>query len=1427
MTEFSSLVVGLDTSALKNGKTALEGITRAGAATEAGVVKSMKGVEAAVKAVPVAAKEAARGFEEFRASIDPAYAASQQFAAAQKEIARFVSDGAISQRVANSALEQAASKYMGVATSAQRAADAQRAAELATHEAAQSYTALRASLDPMYASSRSFEAAQEQLNLALKQGVITQADYNRVLAMAEKQYLGAGVAVSKASTSVKAATGGMNSFAYQSRMAAMQLSQVAQQTMAGGGFIRALAIQLPDLALGFGAVGIAAGVAAGVMLPMAASFLTGSDNAEELDEAITKLQETSRAFIDLSSQTRRSVSELSTEFGVFAGEIQRTYEILQGVALERTLDGLGVAIAGLDVARLEFLVGIFQEGSGEIQAFSQNYNDALAEIKESFNLTGSQAEAFLGQLNALKTADGPEEIVKAADSLNKFLIEAYGSARNIPPELREMVQRLAEAQTVAARVASEVDGSANSANLAATAAANLSGQLSVAAQHAAQLAANLAMAPAGIQGFQDKAAQLTAQISALDAGYSQIQAGAAGYRKELEQKYGLATAASEAENAYISAVINRQVTEYENVQNLNKAYTDKVTALNKVDKAAGAGGAAKALNAAAKEAKQLADEIERLEFDADPLKKYNAELANLNLLAANGLSDGAYAKAVADLNEEFANSNPLVSKIGDAIGDFVAGGMRDFKSLLGAFKNMLKEMIATAIANPIKLALSGAMGIGGAANAGTGGGGIASGLMGKVLGGFGSNGSILGLGGLGGGSGLLGGLGNAVSGGLGNIFSIGANAAAAGGGFMATLGAAVPVLGIAAAAISFFSTKTKILGNGIRITADNMGTLAESFETVKKTKFWGLSSKTSTNYKEMDADNPISQAVDKMRADTAALGAILGLGADNFASFASSMEFSLKDMNEEQANAEIQRRLGIMADQFSYAALGHFQETYGGVIREGETATEAMTSLATSLQAANYAFQDMGFTLFEASIQGAMAAREFADIFGGVETMLSTTAAYFQRFYSEGEQTAAITLRMKEAMAELGLIMPSTIAGFRALVEQAESLGDTARAAQLIQLSSSFSAMIDAQDSVISGLDSVLATATSDLQASFSSEMEAVSTRFEAAIAELEDSLTGARETLANSKAIATALETALNKRIFPSIDAQRQSQDQAANYLRSLLGLSRINDLDALNDALGAVASPSADTYATLEDYRRDFARTSGVIAALEETADIALAADEQAVLLLEQQLAEMQSQFDFEMDLLQSQLDALLGINDGVLSLADAISAFKVAQAALSNATTPGAAAIGEIYTDVLGRAADAAGLAFYSGLFAGGMSIDAIRSDIAGSSEALTGVMPSFDGGGWTGAGSRSGGLDGKGGFAAMLHPNETVIDHTRGGGSSADMIAELRGLRAEVAQLNASNLSIARSTNSSAATSRKWDEIGLPGTADGEVVKTEAA
>jgi tape measure domain-containing protein len=44
-------------------------------------------------------------------------------------------------------------------------------------------------------------------------------------------------------------------------------------------------------------------------------------------------------------------------------------------------------------------------------------------------------------------------------------------------------------------------------------------------------------------------------------------------------------------------------------------------------------------------------------------------------------------------------------------------------------------------------------------------------------------------------------------------------------------------------------------------------------------------------------------------------------------------------------------------------------------------------------------------------------------------------------------------------------------------------------------------------------------------------------------------------------------------------------------------------------------------------------------------------------------------------------------------------------------------------------------------------------------------------SNEGGGYTGMGVRAGGIDGRGGFPAILHPNETVIDHNQGQGMGA--------------------------------------------------------
>ena len=87
------------------------------------------------------------------------------------------------------------------------------------------------------------------------------------------------------------------------------------------------------------------------------------------------------------------------------------------------------------------------------------------------------------------------------------------------------------------------------------------------------------------------------------------------------------------------------------------------------------------------------------------------------------------------------------------------------------------------------------------------------------------------------------------------------------------------------------------------------------------------------------------------------------------------------------------------------------------------------------------------------------------------------------------------------------------------------------------------------------------------------------------------------------------------------------------------------------------------------------------------------------------------------------------------------------------------------------------------------------------------AVAGIKAvSFEGGGFTGYGARVGGLDGKGGMPAIVHPNETIIDHTKGGAGAVvnininandargfdELLLKRRGMIASMVQSSLNNL-----------------------------------
>ena len=144
-------------------------------------------------------------------------------------------------------------------------------------------------------------------------------------------------------------------------------------------------------------------------------------------------------------------------------------------------------------------------------------------------------------------------------------------------------------------------------------------------------------------------------------------------------------------------------------------------------------------------------------------------------------------------------------------------------------------------------------------------------------------------------------------------------------------------------------------------------------------------------------------------------------------------------------------------------------------------------------------------------------------------------------------------------------------------------------------------------------------------------------------------------------------------------------TREAGLDYLRSLRGASRITDEKALGEALSAIGEPSEELYGSFVDYQREFADQSNLIRDLEEKAGVQLSNDEKLLQQLQEEAKLEEERYQSQIDYLdqqlqdaQDQLNALLGLNDSVLGVQDALNSFADAvQSAMAQAAKAAQAA------------------------------------------------------------------------------------------------------------------------------------------------------
>lgn len=483
-----------------------------------------------------------------------------------------------------------------------------------------------------------------------------------------------------------------------------------------------------------------------------------------------------------------------------------------------------------------------------------------------------------------------------------------------------------------------------------------------------------------------------------------------------------------------------------------------------------------------------------LASEIDALKERNA------LLGAKGVKNAAVDAAKSAADEWQKTTDSINQSLTDSLlrgfesGKDFAKNLRD--TVINMFKTMVLRPVISAIVNPVAGAVTGMMGLSGAANASTGG----ASMLGNV-------GSLLGAGSSAFGVGASYGATSLFANGLGATLSAGSSMVGA-GSTMSGLGTIAGALGPIALGLGALYTLVKkfddsgtphigagavyseaggmqqgagiynkdTFGMGIaeeyaKGTQEGVSTIAKSltqtFDGIAKafgktagyeiaTAFaddsskdgaWGSLRISKDGKSVMDwQDTRTSRWAPKTFADGEA-------GYKEYlAAIAKDTRQVLLDMDLPSWADTIITSIGDAANMDQLAA---------AVQQIGQIQT-AFSNLGKSIEG----FAGMSDKTFEALMKAS----------GGLEALSSNAGSYYENFYSDAEKTAAVTRSVSDALTAVGLQMPATRDEFRALVESQIAVGEggTQAVAALLGVSGAFASVVPAAEQAAEAISQIM-----------------------------------------------------------------------------------------------------------------------------------------------------------------------------------------------------------------------------------------------------------------------------------------------------------------------------------------------------------------
>jgi hypothetical protein len=280
----------------------------------------------------------------------------------------------------------------------------------------------------------------------------------------------------------------------------------------------------------------------------------------------------------------------------------------------------------------------------------------------------------------------------------------------------------------------------------------------------------------------------------------------------------------------------------------------------------------------------------------------------------------------------------------------------------------------------------------------------------------------------------------------------------------------------------FYRTSTEITDTGLKFFG-NLGEMIkgsgiEQYATVKsQSSFLGIKTGSSTS----DVTAPAAEAVRQQLAmvfkgitdsvEAAAKG--LGQWTDTFRDAMLNIALtintvSFKDLKGQDLQDALNNVLSAASDQLAATMLPGFEKFQ----KVGEGYYQTIIRVASENELATHTLGALGLSLDLTGIEAVKARLQLIEFAGGAEEFAKSTQSFFENYYTEAERFRATGADLAAEFQRLNLPMPTTIEGFRALVEAQDRTteGGQRMTAELLRLNPAFAAWANS----VVGLDGKL-----------------------------------------------------------------------------------------------------------------------------------------------------------------------------------------------------------------------------------------------------------------------------------------------------------------------------------------------------------------